>query len=321
MATVAMTDDTWPDVEIEQQILTRAGHRLVRRSADEKAQNLEAFVAKNAPETLMVTYSPITPNVIAASPKLRHIARVGIGTDNVAIDAATERGILVTNVPDYCIEEVSDHALALMLALTRGLTRYDRDVKAGNWGVASEGLRRTNSLVIGVIGYGRIGRATARKAAAFGATVLAYDAMPVKDSGPAAIVPLEDLLSRSDVVLLHTPLAPSTHHMVDRKFIAAMRPRAILINVSRGPLVDNDAVVEGLKTGKLAGVGLDVVEGEPNPPRELVEREDVIVTPHIAYASDLATVDLRRRASEEVVRVLAGERPRNPVNDVGVRTP
>jgi D-3-phosphoglycerate dehydrogenase len=320
MATVVMTDDTWPDVEIEQEILSRAGHRLVRRAAGAgKAGDLEAFVAENSPQALMVTYSPITPGVIAASPNLRHIARVGIGTDNVAIDAATERGILVTNVPDYCIEEVSDHALALALALTRGLARYDRDVKNGKWGTASEGLRRTNSLVFGVIGYGRIGRATARKAAAFGATVLAQDVMPVQDAGPARIVSLEELLAKSDVVILHTPLAASTHHMVDRNFIAAMRSRSILINVSRGPLVDNDALLEGLQSGKLAGVGLDVIEGEPNPPRALVDRDDVVVTPHIAYASDLATVDLRRRASEEVVRVLAGERPRNPVNNVAAR--
>jgi D-3-phosphoglycerate dehydrogenase len=320
MATVVMTDATWPDVEIEQEILSRAGHRLVKRAAGAgKAGDLEAFVAENSPQALMVTYSPITPAVITASPNLRHIARVGIGTDNVAIDAATERGILVTNVPDYCIEEVSDHALALALALTRGLVRYDRDVKSGKWGTASEGLRRTSSLIIGVIGYGRIGRATARKAAAFGATVLAQDVMPVQDAGPATIVSLEELLAKSDVVILHTPLAASTHHMVDRNFIAAMRSRSVLINVSRGPLVDNDALVEGLQSGKLAGVGLDVVEGEPNPPRALVDRDDVIVTPHIAYASDLATVDLRRRASEEVVRVLAGERPRNPVNNVAVR--
>ncbi|MGH7329513.1 MAG: C-terminal binding protein, partial [Polyangiaceae bacterium] len=138
MATVVMTDDTWPDVEIEQEILGRAGHTLVRRAQNAaQPQTLEAFVEENGPAALMVTYSQITPSVLDASPNLRHVARVGIGTDNVAIEAATERGILVTNVPDYCIEEVSDHALALMFALTRGIVRYDRDVKSGNWSVAS----------------------------------------------------------------------------------------------------------------------------------------------------------------------------------------
>lgn len=321
MATIVMTDETWPDTEIEHGILAPAGHALIRRPAGKAdADAIAAFIAENEPEAIMVTYSPITPKVIAASPKLRHIARVGIGTDNVAIDAATERGVWVTNVPDYCIEEVSDHAIALMLALTRGIVRYDRDVKGGNWGVASEDLRRTSQLTIGVVGYGRIGRATARKVAAFGSTVLAHDVMPPAESGPATIVPFKDLLVRSDVVILHTPLDASTHHMVNREFVQTMRKGAILVNVSRGPLIDNDALIEGLEAGKLGGVGLDVIEGEPNPPRALVDRPDVIVTPHIAYASDVATLDLRRRASEEVVRVLAGERPRNPVNNIGART-
>jgi len=316
MATVALIDYSWPDLSIERAIVGGAGHTLVtgpEKSGDPAA--LEAFVKQHDPETIMVTYTQITPQVIAQSPKLRHIARVGIGTDNVAIPAATERGVLVTNVPDYCIEEVSDHAIALMLAFTRRINEYDREVRAGRWGLlAAERLRRTNKLAVGVIGYGRIGRATARKLHGLGATVLAYDVMPVSDPGPATMVGLDELIANSDVVILHTPLDPSTHHMVDRSFVGKMRNGAILVNVSRGPLVDNDAVLEGLTSGKLSGVGLDVVEGEPNPPRALVEHPDTIVTPHVAYASDLAVGDLRTRASEEVVRVLAGEKPRNPVN-------
>lgn len=319
MATILLTDFSWADLRIERDVIAAAGHQLIERPKDaDTPQKLEAFVRQHNPETLMVTYAQITPELIAAVPNLHHIARVGIGTDNVAIDAATARGILVTNVPDYCIEEVSDHALALVLALTRGITHFDRDVRAGNWSVATPGMRRTSSLTIGIIGFGRIGRATARKAIGLGAKVLVNDVMQIADGGGAEAVSREDLVKRSDVVILHTPLDPSTHHMVDRAFVAAMRPGSILINVSRGPLVDNDAILEGLQSGKLAGVGLDVIEGEPNPPRALVERDDVIITPHVAYASDLATADLRRRASEEVVRVLAGEQPRNPVNVIAV---
>ena len=321
MATVALIDYSWPDLAIERAIVGGAGHTLVagpEESGD--AGTLEAFVRLHQPETIMVTYTQITPQVIAQSPKLRHIARVGIGTDNVAIAAATERGVLVTNVPDYCIEEVSDHAIALMLAFTRRLNEYDREVRAGRWGLlAAERLRRTNRLTVGVVGYGRIGRATARKLHGLGATVLAHDVASVKDPEPAEMVGLDELIAGSDVVIMHAPLDASTHHMVDRRFVAKMRKGAILVNVSRGPLVDNDAVLEGLTTGKLSGVGLDVVEGEPNPPRTLVEHPDVIVTPHVAYASDLAVDDLRTRASEEVVRVLAGEKPRNPCNVLSSR--
>src|SRR5208282_1786948 len=172
--------------------------------------------------------------------------------------------------------------LALMLALTRGITQHDRDVKAGRWGlISAESLRRTSTLTIGIVGYGRIGRATARKAHGFAANVLAYDVMPVADGHPASLVALPELLSRSDVVILHTPLDQSTQHMVDGSFIGKMRQGSILINVSRGPLVDNDALLEGLTSGKLAGAGLDVVEGEPNPPRALAEHPNAIVTPHI----------------------------------------
>lgn len=318
MATVALIDYSWPDLQIERAIIGGAGHTLIEgpeKSGDSAA--LADFVKRHDPETIMVTYTQITPQVIAQSAKLRHIARVGIGTDNVAIPAATERGVLVTNVPDYCIEEVSDHAIALMLAFTRRINEYDREVRAGRWGLlAAERLRRTNKLTVGVIGYGRIGRATARKLHGLGATVFAYDVMSVLDPGPAKMVGLDELIVNSDVVILHTPLDASTHHMVDRSFVGKMRKGSIIVNVSRGPLVDNDAVLDGLTSGKLAGVGLDVVEGEPNPPRALVEHPDTIVTPHVAYASDLAVDDLRTRASEEVVRVLAGEKPRNPCNKI-----
>jgi D-3-phosphoglycerate dehydrogenase len=144
--------------------------------------------------------------------------------------------------------------------------------------------------------------------------VLVYDVMPVRDAGPATVASLDDVLSRSDVVILHMPLDASTHHVVNRDFVAHMKRGAILINVSRGPLIDNDAILSGLQSGQLGGVGLDVIEGEPNPPRALVERDDLIITPHVAYASDVAVLDLRRRACEEVIRVLAGQKPLNPCN-------
>ncbi len=317
MSTVVVTDFPWPDTAIERELVGAAGHTLiVGPPAPGKADEVAALIAKHDPESILVAYAPITAEVLAAGPHLRHVAKTGIGIDNIALDAATQRGVLVTNVPDYCIEEVSDHALALMLAFTRRIVHFDREVKGGKWGIASEGMRRTNRLTIGLLGFGRIGRATARKAAALGAEVLVYDVMPVRDAGAATVAALDDVLSRSDVVILHMPLDASTHHVVNRGFIARMKRGAILINVSRGPLIDNEAVLGGLESGQLGGVGLDVIEGEPNPPRALVERDDVIITPHVAYASDVAVLDLRRRACEEVIRVLAGEKPKNPCNRV-----
>lgn len=317
MSTVLITDFPWPDTAIEREVIGRAGHELYAGSPTPgNADEITALVAKHDPQSLLVAYAPITPEVLAAAPNLRHVAKTGIGIDNIALDEATQRGVLVTNVPDYCIEEVSDHALALMLAFTRQIAHFDREVKNGTWGIAAGGLRRTNGLVIGVLGFGRIGRATVRKALALGAHVLVYDVMPVRDAGSATVATLDEVLSRSDAVILHMPLDDATKRVVNRDFIARMKRGAILINVSRGPLIDNDAILHGLQSGRLGGVGLDVIEGEPNPPRALVERDDVIITPHVAYASDVAVVELRRRACEEVVRVLAGEKPLNPCNSV-----
>lgn len=316
MSTVLVTDFPWPDTAIERKMIGAAGHTLVEgRPKPGSSDETAAFVAEHDPHSILVAYAPITPQVLAAAPHLRHVAKTGIGIDNIALDAATQRGVLVTNVPDYCIEEVSDHALALTFAFTRQIAHFDREVKEGTWGIAAGKLRRTNELTIGVLGFGRIGRATVRKALALGAEVLVYDVMPVRDAGSATVAPLDDVLRRSDVVILHMPLDSSTHHVVNRDFVVRLKRGAILVNVSRGPLIDNDAILHGLESGQLGGVGLDVIEGEPNPPRALVERDDVIVTPHVAYASDVAVVELRRRACEEVVRVLAGEKPLNPCNN------
>jgi D-3-phosphoglycerate dehydrogenase len=170
MSTVVVTDFPWPDTAIEREVVGAAGHVLIAGPPTPgKADEVAAFIAKHDPESILVAYAPITAEVLAAGPHLRHVAKTGIGIDNIALDAATQRGVLVTNVPDYCIEEVSDHALALMFAFTRRIVHFDREVKGGTWGIASGGFRRTNRLTIGVLGFGRIGRATARKAAALGA--------------------------------------------------------------------------------------------------------------------------------------------------------
>jgi D-3-phosphoglycerate dehydrogenase / 2-oxoglutarate reductase len=312
MATVVQTDYAWPDDSIERQVIEAAGHRLVSGPAvPASAEEIEALVRVHDPHAIMTCWAVVSAQAVRAPRDLRIVQRVGVGLDNIAVAAASERGAWVANVPDYCVGEVSSHAVALLLAWARGVTTFDREVKSGRWNPAGARLRRVSDLTVGIVGYGRIGRATAAALRGLGCAILTHSRSAPSDD---EAVDLYTLLRRSDVIILHAPLTPETHHLIDADRIAGMKPGAFLINVSRGPLVDNDALLDALRAGRLSGAALDVVEGEPSPPRDLVERADVIVTPHIAFSSDASLSELRRRAAEEVVRVLAGETPQNPCN-------
>lgn len=227
----------------------------------------------------------------------------------------------VTNVPDYCVEEVSDHAVGMVLAWTRGLAVSDREVRAGRWDPAGARLRRLSTLTCGVVGYGRIGRATVRKLGAFGCRILAHDPRPPKDAPGVEMVGLEELLRRSDVVILHVPLTSDTHHIIGAEQLELMSPGGLLVNVSRGGLVDTDAVVKALDSGHLDGAAFDVLETEPHVPAGLLDQPGALLTPHIAFSSDASVTELRRRAAEEVVRILAGEAPAHACNSPSVRPP
>lgn len=315
MAVVVQTDFAWPDDSIERGVIEGAGHRLVTgASAPAPAADIEALVAGNDPQAIMTCWAQVSATAIAAPSNLRIVQRIGVGLDNIDVAAATARGAWVANVPDYCVPEVSDHAVALLLNWARGTVKFDRQVKSGLWDPAGARLRRLSELTVGIIGYGRIGRSTGAKLRAFGCRVLAHSRRGTEDPGIEA-KSLDALLRASDVVIIHAPLTPETHHLVNADRLSAMPPGALLINVSRGPIVDTEALEQALERGHLSGAGLDVIEGEPNPPRSLVEREDVIVTPHIAFSSDASLNELRRRSAEEVVRVLAGEKPRFACNE------
>lgn len=314
MATVFQTDYAWPDDSIERAVIEGAGHSLITGPAvPAAAEEIEAMVMLHRPQAIMTCWAQVSAKAIAAAQDLRIVQRIGVGLDNIAVSAATARGAWVANVPDYCVGEVADHAIALLLDWARGTVLFDRQVKDGRWDPAGARLRRLADLTVGVVGLGRIGQATASRLAAFGCTVLA-NSRSSKDSPVARMVPLDDLVRLSDAVIIHAPLTDETNHLFDAARIAQMREGAFLINVSRGPLVDNAALLTALESGRLSGAGLDVIEGEPDPPRELVERNDVIVTPHVAFSSDSSLAELRRRSAEEVVRVLAREKPHNPCN-------
>jgi len=313
--TVLLTDRAWPDDSIERGVLEDAGFRLVTGPPDPApAATIEALVAEHQPAAILTCWAPVSAAAIAKTAPLRVVARMGVGLDNIAVTAATERGVLVTNVPDYCVEEVSDHAVGLVLAWTRGLVAADREVRAGRWDPAGARLRRLSTLTCGVVGFGRIGRATAAKLQALGARVVVSDPYPPADTGGVPVLGLDELLARSNVVVLHAPLTDGTRHLIGARELALMPSGALLVNVSRGGLVDTAAVVASLQAGHLGGAGLDVLEEEPSVPAELLALPSVVITPHIAFSSDASVTELRRSAAQEVVRVLRGEPPRYPCN-------
>jgi D-3-phosphoglycerate dehydrogenase len=318
--TVLLTDRAWPDDSIERGIIEDAGFRLVAGPADPApVEAIDELIAEHQPAAILTCWATVSAEAIASTAPLRVVARMGVGLDNIAVSAATDHGVQVTNVPDYCVEEVSDHAVGLALAWTRGLVAADREVRAGRWNPAGARLRRLSNLTCGVVGYGRIGRATAAKLKALGARVVISDPHPPADTGGIEVVALDSLLGASDIVVLHAPLVPRTHHLIGVRELALLPQDAFLINVSRGGLVDTAALMAALQSGSLGGAGLDVLEEEPTVPAELLAHPGVIVTPHIAFASDASVIDLRRSAAEEVVRVLRGEPANYPCNTPSAR--
>lgn len=318
--TVLLTDRAWPDDTVERGIVESAGYRFVSGPAEPGSAGLiEELVHEHRPSAVLTCWAPVTARAVGASPALRVVARMGVGLDNIDVDAATESGVLVTNVPDYCVAEVSDHAVGLILAWSRGIVSSDRAVRSGRWDPAGARLRRLGTLTCGIIGFGRIGRETARKLGIFGCRVLATDPAPPAQHPGVTFTDLDGLLEASDVVIVHAPLTPRTRGLIGKQQLARMRPGGLLVNVSRGGLVDTAAVAEALAGGHLSGAGLDVLDTEPGVPAELLAHEGAMVTPHIAFSSDMSLIDLRRSAAEEVVRVMRGEPARHPRNSPGAR--
>jgi D-3-phosphoglycerate dehydrogenase len=272
---------------------------------------------------LLVQWVKITPAVMDRMPKCRVISRYGIGVDMVDLDAATAHGIIVANVPDFCIEEVSTHTLAFMLSLNRHVWQHNAHVKSGKWGGVPGGApTRLSSQTLGVVALGNIGREVARKASALGVKVLAYDPYIKPEVAQALgveLVGLEDLLRCSDYVSLHCPLVPETRHLIGAAQLALMKPTAYLINMARGPVVDQSALYQALTAGTIRGAALDVLEQEPPSPDDpLLKLDNVIITPHAASWTAEAGAQLRRDTAANVVTFLQGQLPRSIVNRKGL---
>jgi len=315
MKTVLLTDYAWPDLELERAAIEGAGFRLVTGpSRAAPAEVIAGLAARHRPNAVMTCWAEVTRAAIEACPALEIVARIGVGLDNIDREAAAARGAVVTNVPDYCVEEVSDHAVGLLLAWARGIVAFDREVKGGRWDPAGAALRRVRDLTVGIAGVGRIGRRTAAKLLPFGVRLLGFDRAPAAELAGKGVdfVGLDDLVARSDAVILHLPLVAETRGLFGAPLLGRMRPGSLLVNVSRGGLVDNDALIRALDEGPLGAAALDVVDGEPTPPRAVVAHPKLIATPHVAFSSTASLLELRRRAAEEVVRVLSGQAPHHP---------
>ena len=313
---VPITDYVFPDLEPEKAVLGPLGVEL-RPAQCHTPEEVHAHV--QGADGLLVCYAPVPGDVIRSLEGCRIIARYGIGVDNVDLAAATEMGIVVTNVPDYCVDEVSDHSLALLLALSRKVPMADRRVRGGEWSVPKLGpMRRLRGRTLGLVGFGKIPRALAPKAQAFGLRVIAYDPyFPAEQAAKmdVELVDLDELLASSDLISLHAPLTEETRELVRAENIAKMKPGVLLVNTARGPLVNIPDLVEGLRSGRIGGAALDVLPSEPAPAGSpLFEFENVILTPHSAWSSVEALKDLQAKAAEEVARALQGQRPRCIVN-------
>jgi|SRR5437764_573171 len=312
---IAVTDSPFPSLDPAKAALERIDAEL-RIAKSASAEDILA-VARDA-DAILVTYAKLTGDLLRQLRQCRAIGRFGLGVDNIDIAAARERGIAVTYVPDYCMHEVSDHAMGLTLALLRKITQSNALVQAGRWEIAPVvPIHRLAGRVLGLVGFGNIPRTLAPKAKAFGLRVVAHDpyvAPQVLAAAQVEGVSFDRLLEISDIVSIHAPLMPATRGLFNAEVLQKMKRGALLINTARGPLVDEAALVAALDAGHLGGAALDVVADEPLAKEsKLIGRDNVILTPHTAFYSVEALEELQTKCASDVARVLSGEPPVYPV--------
>ncbi|MCA9055508.1 MAG: C-terminal binding protein [Planctomycetaceae bacterium] len=310
---VLITDHPWSDLDVERQILEPAGIKIV--DAPSQDEETLARLATDV-DAIATCWARVTRPVLEATKHCRIVARMGIGLDNIDIPFATECGMLVTNVPDYCVEEVADHALALLLAWARNIAFFHGRTKQGEYDLAAAPImRRLEQQTVGLLGLGRIGRRTADKARGIGFRVIAHTSSGSDHGTGVPMVSLDELLTESDYLCLHAPLTTATRKVIEAESLARMKPTAVLINTSRGGLVDESALWQAISSGRLAGAALDVFDPEPpDLSQPLFRDERVIVTPHAAFVSQEAVHELRSRVAHQVLAALTGQTPENVVN-------
>ena len=306
---------TYPELDLEENVLKGTGIELVRYQA-----NGDADIASVADQidAILTDTTPITRKTVAILKRCKIVVRLGVGFDVVDGAACRECGIVVCNVPDYGVEEVANHAIALLFAVHRRILSYDRKVRQKGWGYQTDWpIRRLSEQKVGVIGIGRIGAQFAARIKPFVQEVAAYDpGLPAVEIEKRGAIPqdLQPLLQSADLISLHLPLSERTHHLINNETIGWMQRRPILVNVSRGGLIDSAALATGLRERKLSGAGLDVFEHEPNVPSEYLELPNVVLSPHVAWYSEEASQQLRTSAVRTIADYLSGKPAVNVVN-------
>jgi D-3-phosphoglycerate dehydrogenase len=313
---IAVTDSVFPSLDPAKAALAKLNPTfLMSKSAN--ADDILA-VAKDA-DAILVTYAKLTRDILTQLTKCKAIGRFGLGVDNIDLPAAKEKGIAVNYVPDYCIREVSDHAMALLLALIRKIPLSNKLVQSGRWEMpAVVPIRRIEGTVLGLVGFGNIPRLVAPKAQAFGIKVIAFDPYAKPEMFKAANVTgvdFDTLLKTSDYISVHAPLLPATRGMMNADAFGKMKKGAYLVNTARGPLIDEPALIAALDTGQLGGAGLDVVAAEPLvKDSKLLGRDNVIISPHTGFYSIEALNELQTKCAADVARVLSGEKAVYPIS-------
>ncbi len=317
-----ITDYAFASIEPERSALEREGHTLAARVKSTTPELIELVADADC---VITQFAPLTTEVVKAMRGARAIVRYGIGVDNVDLEAARAAGIPVCNVPDYCIDEVADHTLAFVLALTRAIVPNSNDVSAGKWGMAVPltSMHALKTMTVGVVGFGRIGREVARRLVAFKARVRVFDpiapAAAVRDAG-CEPVDLETIFRESDLITLHCPSTAQTRGMINRDTLAKVKPGVLLVNVGRGDLLDPQALIEALRSGAVGAAALDVFAPEPIPANSpVLKMPNVVLSSHVASVSPQAVQKLQGSAAATAVAALRGELPPNVVN--GVRSP
>lgn len=317
---VAMTDNANRSYEVEKEVLKKLGGDLIVSGSREVAEVIE--LCRDA-DGIMTEYAPINAEVVSHLERCKVISRYGVGYDNVDVKTCSEKGIYVANVPDYCAEEVSDHALALIMACARQIAYRDKMVRDGKWDVKGDPIHRITGKTFAFLGFGKIARCLLRKIKGFGfEKILVYDPYvkteTVKELG-AEQVPLATVLKEADFISIHMPATESTKGLIGWNELSIMKPSAILVNTSRGTIVEESALIKALKEKVILCAGLDVLEHEPirkdNP---LIELSNCVLTDHIGWCSEEARVELKRKVAENVLDALEGRRPKYAVNDIKV---
>ena len=310
---VVITDCDHPSVEIERAILSEIDPEFILAYCNTEDEVIKA--AQDA-DGIINQYAPITRRVIESLKRCKVIARYGVGVDNIDIEAATEYGIIVANVPDYCIDEVSTHTMALILSCARGITLLDSKIRKKKWDFTlAKPLFRTKGKTLGLFGLGKIARAVAQKASGFGFKIIAYDPYVSKVDGGIKLVEFSQLLSDSDFISIHAPLTDKTRHSFGESELKTMKKTAYLINTARGPIINERNLYVALKERWIAGAALDVMEKEPPDWENLLPKLDnLIITPHISFYSEESYVELKTKTADAVHSVLKGKLPRAMVN-------